>query len=58
VEDVTMKNEMILANGVRIEFGEHGINVIGTDGELIRFDDNGRQLHESVFNKAESFMEY
>jgi len=44
-----MKNEMILENGV---------NVIGTDGGVIRFDDNGRQLHESVFNKAESFMEY
>ena len=44
-----MKNEMILDNGV---------NVIGTDGGVIRFDDNGRQLHESVFNKAESFMEY
>lgn len=53
-----MENEMNLTNGVKIEVGEHGVNAIGTDGEVIRFDDNGRQLHESVFNRAEIFMEH
>lgn len=48
-----MKNEMILANGVKIEVGEQGVNVIGTDGEVIRFDNNGKLLR-----KVESFMQY
>lgn len=53
-----MKNEMIISNGVRIEFTENGVKVISTDGELIRFDCTGRLLRKEVFCKAESFMEY
>ena len=53
-----MKNEMVLSNGVRIEFTENGVNVIATDGELIRFDDNGELLRKEVFGRAENFTKY
>lgn len=49
-----MKNEMILSNGVKIQFTKNGVNVISSDGEIIRFDNAGR----TVFNKAERFIKY
>jgi hypothetical protein len=36
-----MKNEMILSNGVKIEFVEDGVNVISANGELIHYNDAG-----------------
>jgi len=50
-----MKNKIVLSNGVKIKVSKNGVDVIATDGEVLRFDDGGKLLGKGSFTQEEAF---